>query len=450
MQFFNMHLGDFGGGTTARSLYSTLTAANISTYAVNLPGAEVHHHSNTSILLTSPSDALFDIFAINAINTVPILTHPAVSASCFNYRIGVWHWETSYLPSDHMKGLEYFDEVWVPATYIARAIVNSLPAATSTKIVVVPYGYDILPPVVTPDIRSQARSALLTVLSTVSAPLPHTRTTLQAWASSTHTTVFLIVFDFNSDMERKNVLKTIEIFAKTFPNDSSAPRANDVGLLIKSVNSEDQPEDYSSLLAQLWLMNDPRIVLLDGHLIKSHLELLRCASSVYVSLHRSEGWGLNILEAIFSAIPIVVSGFGGSEEYLLPLSIDTPEIRIPTSEVNLHRNFGPYTTSMKWGEPNNVAAAVAMQLIHSHYQYYSERSVNLRNRAIELLSPYRAGKIVEKRLIDVKKCLEIVYRDSNSSSAKNFCRNNVLGRRKYIYDREVCSANRRGFLRVAE
>jgi len=158
--------GDFGGGRTVRTIIRCLQTNNVSFVAVNITGAELHSNSNQWVMkkkyLGEPTNYSVDIIAINAANTEPTFVRPQNRINLFRYTIGIWHWETSYLPQQDGAMGKYYNEIWVPSQYIADAI-----AATSTfprdavRVFVFPYGYESLPNPLFVNDKQFARTTLL-------------------------------------------------------------------------------------------------------------------------------------------------------------------------------------------------------------------------------------------------------------------------------------------------
>jgi glycosyltransferase involved in cell wall biosynthesis len=378
--------GDFGGGRTARSVINNLHSVNMSLTAVEIRGADLHSTTNVAIEdqgldLFPRKNFAFDLFVINAANTPSILCDPDNDIDPDHYRIGLWHWETSRLPLVQGSYGKYYNEIWVPTQFVADAILSTKSFPSSdVKVVVLPYGYESLPPVSsspTGGDKQVHRKELPLILQRIiwksREPVlmsSHAAETLRYWADTTITTItttdittntgtgdylggsisnsntitlFLVVFDFNSDYNRKNIIATVRAFLKAFPSDNGGRvQGSSAGLIIKSINAHDQIDDYNRLQ---WVMQggqqegityDQRIVLFNGHCSEVNMQQLKLATDCYVSLHRAEGLGLNLLEAALIGLPVVASAYSGSEQFMAPLyGLLAPELRIPTFTVKV-------------------------------------------------------------------------------------------------------------------
>jgi glycosyltransferase involved in cell wall biosynthesis len=364
--------GDFGGGRTARSVINNLHSVGVALTAIEISGADLHSTTNMAIeeqgfVLFPRKDFAFDLFVINAANTLTTLTDPDNDISQDHYRIGLWHWETSKLPLLQGSYGQYYNEIWVPTQFVADAILatESFPAA-DVKVVVLPYGYESLPPPASavstgPGQRQQQQHGPRRQLPRILRQIvwqtreesvlmsAHAEKSLQYWAdtdaSDTALSLFLVIFDFNSDYNRKNIIATVRAFLKAFPSDTRGSIQNSTaGLLIKSINAHNQIADFHRLL---WVLQgggrqeegvslDERVVLLNGLCSEPDLQQLKQAASCYVSLHRAEGLGLNLMEAALSGVPVIASAYSGSEQFMRPLYGQlAPELRIPTTTVQV-------------------------------------------------------------------------------------------------------------------
>lgn len=130
----------------------------------------------------------------------------------------------------------------------------------------------------------------------------------QAFSLPNDATIYLMCFDANSGFRRKNPLGVIEAFRRAFPK-----RDSGAVLLIKADNLDRYPE------AQVVLRRELDSV--GGRLITEHLNMHKMGSllatcDVYVSLHRSEGFGLGMAEAMMLGKPVVATAYSGSNDFV--------------------------------------------------------------------------------------------------------------------------------------
>ena len=192
--------------------------------------------------------------------------------------VGYWFWELETFPPAWEPALETVDELWCATEFIATA----LRRATSKPVVKIP-------PVLEIAVRRPYRRSEF--------GLPE------------HRFLFLFTFDYNSFVGRKNPEGVIAAFRGAFP-----PERDDVGLIVKSVNGVHRPDRVASI--RRLIGGDPRIHHLDAFLDRDQSYGLISVSDAYVSLHRSEGLGLGLAEAMALRKPTIATGYSGNLEFM--------------------------------------------------------------------------------------------------------------------------------------
>ena len=170
-----------------------------------------------------------------------------------------------------------------------------------------------------------------------------TQKTIDGWLHPTpvtrRTTVFCAVFDFHSFYLRKNILGIINAFKQAFISNSYIDQ--DVMLIVKSSWSTDLGvSEVGNLVeksAREVIDAGGRLLWIDGVISESQLAHMKWVSDCYVSIHRSEGWGLNLFESIQAGIPVIATAYGGSEQFM-KLYDEVPslrDLRIPYTITNV-------------------------------------------------------------------------------------------------------------------
>ncbi len=84
----------------------------------------------------------------------------------------------------------------------------------------------------------------------------------------------------------------------------------------------------------------------------------------YVSLCRSEGWGLGAFDAAGYGNPVIITGFGGQLEYLPgDLAFLVNYKIVPVSD---RIGKASYSTNQNWGEPDILHASRLMRWVFEH------------------------------------------------------------------------------------
>jgi glycosyltransferase involved in cell wall biosynthesis len=239
------------------------------------------------------------------------------------YRIGCWYWETPAFPDGWADRFGLVDEIWAGTQFIADAI------RQKANVPVV-----VMPPMVMPPPVSRDRAWLASLLPEVARD----------------EFVFLFQFDMASVPFRKNPDGVVAAFAKAF-----GP-AESVRLVIKVLNGEAAPELMASLREAA-----------EGHRISFLTEALesvdrfRLLASVdsFVSLHRSEGFGLSIAEAMAYGLPVLATGWSGNVDFTHAGNAALVPYDLVRSEVA----HGPYAAGTLWAEPRLEEAARLMRRV---------------------------------------------------------------------------------------
>lgn len=233
--------------------------------------------------------------------------------------VAYWFWELStpsnearqVLARDHPWRI---DEVWAASSFVADAF----RAATDRPVHVVPVPVDV------PNASSRDRASF---------GLPADRA------------VFLCTFDFLSVVERKNPFGAIEAFTTAF-RDGEGPL-----LLVKSTNGHQR----WSGLERLRVAADGRsdVVVWDEHLPQADQMALIREVDCLVSLHRSEGLGLHLAEAMGMGTPVVATAYSGNVDFMDA----TCAAMVGYELVAVEHGEGVYLEGATWAEPDRDDAA---------------------------------------------------------------------------------------------
>lgn len=118
-------------------------------------------------------------------------------------------------------------------------------------------------------------------------------------------------FEPQSDPARKNPFAVFDAFEQAFP------ARQDVGLVVK-VNNPTVDGRTHPVMAELRarVRRDRRILLLEESLDYESVLTLNASLDVYVSLHRSEGIGLGLMEAMSLGKPVIATGWSGNMSFM--------------------------------------------------------------------------------------------------------------------------------------
>lgn len=199
---------------------------------------------------------------------------------------------------------------------------------------------------------------------------------------------FLLVasFELASDVARKNPWAVLEAFARAFPRD------RDVRLVLKLNNSTLQPE-LAAPRRRLWAAaSDPRIRIVEETLSYAEVLGLYAAADAYVSLHRAEGVGLGLLEAMALGTPVVATAWSGSLDYTSEANALLVPFELVPVRAETQRAYASdrIARGARWAEPDVGAAAACLRRLRAEPELgrrlgaRAARDVAPRGSALEL------------------------------------------------------------------
>ncbi len=241
-----------------------------------------------------------------------------------SYNILRTYWELAKAPREWEPMLDRIDEIWVPNQFVHDAF-RRIFAGPIT----------IIPPcVVIEDTEYPDRVAL---------------------GLESNRFYFLFSFDYYSSPHRKNPLGVLAAFLAAFPHHNE-----NVGLVIKSTGSEMHHPDIKEKI-RIAAEADPRIQLIDKTLSRKEVLGLIRACDCYVSLHRAEGFGLGMVEAMSFGKIVIGTDYSGSTDFL---SEDTG-YPVAYNLIPVEPNEYTWSSDQVWAEPDLEAAVKAFKLAFS-------------------------------------------------------------------------------------
>jgi glycosyltransferase involved in cell wall biosynthesis len=322
---YGLFNAELGIGEAARRMAGALRAVShpISAHALALP--EIFE--DKIAFETDPSPvSRFDtvLIHLNPDTLIYLLNAGRLPAEALigRRRIGYWAWELPMFPPRWCAGFDKVDEIWTLSQFTADVIAR----ATDKPVRMVPLA------VPTFDIpQDEARADF---------GLPR------------DATVFLTVFDFNSTPARKNPLAVVRAFLDAFP-----ARTDHAPLLVMKYHGRtNRGSEYQELLAHA--AADPRLILIDEIVTEARLRRLQAACDVYVSLHRSEGFGLNIAECMGAGKIAIATDFSGNCDFMTAEN----SLLVPFEARRLRSGEYYQGEGQWWAEPDHDAAVEAMRL----------------------------------------------------------------------------------------
>lgn len=244
------------------------------------------------------------------------------------YNIGYFFWETEAMPKAHELACDMVDEIWAPSAFCERCYDGWVPHVENVG-------------------SSVELPKIDHYLSRKELGLPDDKV------------IIMFSFDSHSVIHRKNPAAVARSFLKAFPSGTE-----NVLLVLKTQNMatahwnhiRGRGEELLELCA-----SDPRILLFDQTMTLQELYSLKNACDIYMSLHRSEGFGYGPAEAMALGKPVIMTNysanteFGGKGNCML---VDGPLIHV------LHDEYLYTRPEMVWCDPDVSQAAEMLRELY--------------------------------------------------------------------------------------
>lgn len=269
--------------------------------------------------------------------------------------VGFWQWELAEFPATWHEYDSIFDEIWVASEFVRASV------SAGAKVPVATVGLAVEP-------------GAAATLNRDAFHIPE------------HKFMFLTIVDLGHFPERKNPFAVIEAFRVAFGDASPAAL-----LVIKIIHSNKNPEWARRLKAAVKKING---IVIDTFLSRAELNALYLLADAYVSLHRGEGFGLTMAEAMYFKKPVIATNYGGVTDFLYagtgwPVTYEL---------VPIGAAMGPYPAGASWAGPSIASAAAAMVQVMSQPAEVALRVARAHRLIIDQYSYAAVGHTMAQRL----------------------------------------------------
>jgi glycosyltransferase involved in cell wall biosynthesis len=304
-----------------------------------------------------------NVFHINA-DQMP-LAYDLLGRDFFrgHYNVGFWHWELPELPNEYLPGFAALQEVWVPSAFVLDAV----SAKSPVPVVKMPHAVEF---------------AVDNKVTRARMGLPEGKF------------LFLTMYDLHSYHERKNPEAVIAAFRKAFRDRS------DVMLVVKVQNTNSCPEEFARL--QEVAAESGNMLLIGNTMRREEVYNLEWLCDCFVSLHRSEGFGLGLAESMYLGKPVVGTNWSGNTEFMRPSNSFTVDYRL----VQIDRDVGVYRRGQWWAEPDIEHAAWSMAKLVADDELRREIALQGQQTLRTNFSPAAIGARIQRRLKFIRQMLE--------------------------------------------
>lgn len=351
--------GEIGLGQSCRLIADAINFSNIDFTVFNYEQISSMRFEDKSwdskISNTTP-------YNINLIHLNPpdlALAHVTLDKNMWDekYNIAFWLWELEEFPEDWVKCFSFVDEIWTPSEFASDSI------------------------------RKKTTLPVRTMVYPISAKV-NKLFDREYFKLSQKKFLFLCMYDSNSTIYRKNPIGTIEAFKSAFAYDNDA-----VGLVIK-VNNPQQNDLHK--ISKI-LENYKNVYIISEIMTKIEVNSLIKNCDVFVSLHRAEGFGLPLAEAMLLGKPTIATNWSANTEFM---NIDNACI-VDYDMICLEEDYAMYKKGNRWANPDIDQAAQYMKKLFEDKNFYNIISKNAQNYIENNLNLDKASKAIENRINNI-------------------------------------------------
>lgn len=272
------------------------------------------------------------------------------------YNIAVWAWELEIFPDKWIECLDLFDEIWVISDFIKDNL-KKYSLHKKIEVIRIPGAFG----------EKKNKIECKKILGFQDK------------------FITLFIFDAFSDMHRKNPEGVIDSFKK------SLSKFTDCLLVIKSHNLTN---------SQILSMGDlpENIILINETWDKDKMNILLNSTDIYCSLHRSEGLGLTIMEAISLEIPVVCTNWSANLEFCLEESCELVDFEFSEIPKESIYNIWLNGKNSKWANPSIEDASKKLLKVYQNYKSYKNKIIINKDYVNKKYNSLKLGKFIENKI----------------------------------------------------
>ncbi|KAA1184868.1 FkbM family methyltransferase [Rhizobium tropici] len=275
-----------------------------------------------------------------------------------SYRIAYWYWEFNTIPDSWRVQASLVDEVWAATEFVAQGLREKLSVPVRTLF---------------PGVRLA----------------PYEARGRKYFGLPENETLYLFTFHMMSIMERKNPLGLIRAFKQAFRPEEPAR------LVLKTSFGSHHPKEMEKLRQAA---AGSRITIIDEVYSPNDVLAITEACDVYVSLHRSEGLGLTMAEAMLMGKPVVATGYSGNTEFM----DESNSLLVDYTLVKVGEPIPPYEAGYEWAQPSEDHAAKLLRRLYDEPAFAHELGLKAKIDAERRLSVSEAGRRIAARLAEIE------------------------------------------------
>jgi len=363
VNLFGYAQGEIGIGEDVRLVSLALKSQNIPFCIINVkPGDNVSQKDDSvdGWLVDEPRYAI-NMFCITGIEQVRYACEHGLDVFDGRYSIGFWPWELPDWPASCGHAFSTVDEIWGISRYTANAYRR---APCPVHAMSLPVTIDSVAPLVRSDFG-----------------LPE------------DVYLFIFSFDFNSTLARKNPEAVIQAFQRAFV----AIEGDAVGLVVKTSHVDLRDSRWKRIKRMIDL--DSRIHLINATLRKPDVLALYKCCDCYVSLHRAEGFGRGLAEALLLDLQLIATDFSGNQDFCSKERVGL--VRYQRQNVRRLEYF--HADGQNWADPDIDHAAQLMRDIYTKPRSIKPRVFDFSPHALGVRYAHRLYEIGRKMKLQLDK-----------------------------------------------
>jgi glycosyltransferase involved in cell wall biosynthesis len=268
--------------------------------------------------------------------------------------IGFWMWELEQFPAKWDPVIEYFDEIWAPSQFVHDAIA----ARAQVPVTRIPLSVSVEMPA--HDYRGE-------------------------FGIPSDKYAILCMFDAASHHQRKNP------FAAVRAVQMATSRGKSPLLVLKMARSASEPGLRQRLQEELQGVD---CLIIDQWLEREQTWGLTSACDALISLHRSEGFGLVLAEAMALGKPVIATGYSANTDFMT----NENSLLVRHKPVTIEQDIGPYPAGAVWADPDVEHAAECIERLMDHPETGQSLGARAAADVVRLLSPVAVGLQMRDRL----------------------------------------------------
>ncbi len=351
--------GEIGLGQSCRLVAKAIDCSDVDFTVYNYEEVSSMSFNDTSFddKITNTTPYGVNVFHLNPPDLIIAKIMMDSSVWDYKYNIGFWLWELENFPKDWQEGFELVDEIWTPSDYITNII------------------------------KKQTQLPVKTMVYPIQANTSE-EYSREYFKLPTDKFLYLTMYDCNSTMQRKNPEGSIRAYRKAFDNSN-----RDVGLVIKVNNPRKQDIDKIKELCSGY----DNVYIIADTLSKTEVNSLIKEVDVLISLHRAEGFGLPLAEAMILGTATIGTNWSSNTEFMN----EDNSCLVSYKMTELKEDYAMYKKGSFWADPDVDDAAEKVKKLYEDKAFYQKTVNNAKAYMNSNYDEKTAGDRVTKRIKEI-------------------------------------------------